>query len=776
MTALTPIDAIRESMAASLRGPDGAEPPAALLWTDPDGQWRPLIPALMKALPELHELGAYAPAERRGPVIWLKCVVERTLPGAAPEAGAAPVLYLPGVGRQTLRAADDCDAMLQPLVELQYRGAVWHQRNGRDWTVEAFLASDDALGLDVARDAATRAAALRALPLLASEPVAALRGRRLEAEDFDRLSIGDPVRDLLTWMSDAAAFEDKCSADRWAAFRGVCDREFAFDPETGGPRAAAAALAAGGGKWNEAWRRFCDAPRLYPGIPAVLRTASPGDLLHPVEPSRRPGLNEEREDRLRAALEEAARLPHADACDRVAALDDEHRERRGWVWAQLGESPCALALEPLGRLARAAQREVEGASAEALAADYAAEGWRCDRAALEALARLDPGSGRGLVADVVRALYEPWLDRVARRFQDLLCAGDADPGALAGGVDAEPGVCILFVDGLRFDLGAVLGERLEGRGVRVRLGHRMAPIPTVTATAKPLASPAHAACGGAASAEEFCPAVSGGGRPATAERLRGVMAQRGVVVAEAGETPMALDGGAGAWMETAEIDALGHALGAGLARQIDAEVDAVADRVDALLAAGWRKVRVVTDHGWLLLAGGLPRVDLPPSLVETKWSRCAAVRGGSEPAVPTYPWYWNPALRIASPPGIGAFRAGMEYAHGGVSPQECVVPDLIAERGAAIAAAARITGVAWRGMRCRVAVETGAPEAKVDLRLNRRQADSSIAAAVRALDDSGEASLVVADDEHEGAAALVVVLDEAGQVLDDRPTTVGGGG
>ncbi len=775
MTTATLIDAIRESMAASLHGPDGAEPPAALLWTDPDGQWRPLIPALMKALPELYALGAYAPAERRGPVIWLKCVVERTLPDAAPEVGATPVLYLPEVGRQTLRAADDCDATLQPLVELQYRGAVWHQRNGRDWTVEAFLASDDALGLDVARDAATRAAALRALPLLAAEPVATLRGRRLEAEDFDRLSIGDPIRDLLTWMSDAAAFEADCDPDRWAAFRDVCAREFAFDPETDGLRAAADTLAAGGGKWNEAWRRFCDVPLLYPGIPAVLRTARPKDLLHPVEPSRRPGLNEEREDRLRAALEAAAGLPHADACDRVAALDDEHRERRGWVWAQLGESPCALALEPLGRLARAAKREAEAASAEALAADYATQGWRCDRAAIEALACPKPGAGHGLVTSVVRALYEPWLDRAARRFQSLLSAGHPDPGALTSGVDAEPGVCILFADGLRFDLGAMLGERLEARGVRVRLGHRMAPIPTVTATAKPLASPAHAACAGAASAEDFCPAVAGAGKPATAARLRALMVRQGIAIPEAGEIPMALDGGAGAWMETGKIDTLGHSLDAALARQIDAEIDAIADRVDALLAAGWRKVRVVTDHGWLLLAGGLPRVDLPPSLVETKWSRCAAVRGESEPVVPTYPWHWDPSLRIASPPGIGAFRAGTEYAHGGVSPQECVVPDLLAERDAAVAAA-RITSVVWRGMRCRIAVETGAPGAKVDLRLNRRQAESSIAAAVRALNDAGEASLVVPDDEHEGAAALVVVLDEAGRVLDDRPTTVGDGG
>ena len=211
----------------------------------------------------------------------------------------------------------------------------------------------------------------------------------------------------------------------------------------------------------------------------------------------------------------------------------------------------------------------------------------------------------------------------------------------------------------------------------------------------------------------------------------------------------------------------------GLARQIDSEIDAVADRVDALLAAGWRRARVVTDHGWLLLAGGLPKVDLPPSLVETKWARCAAVRGESEPDVPTYPWYWDPLQRIASPPGIGAFRAGTEYAHGGVSLQECVVPDLIAEREAT-GAAVRITSVDWRGMRCRVTVETGAQGVRVDLRLNRKQRDSSIVETVRAVDDAGGASLVVPDDEHEGAAALVVVLDEAGRVLDDRPTTVGG--
>ena len=101
-------------------------------------------PRAHEVLAGTHELGAYAPAERRGPVIWLKCVVEGTLPDATPEQGTTPVIYLPEVGLRTLRATDDCDVALQPLVKLQYRGAVWRQRNGRDWTVEAFLASDDA--------------------------------------------------------------------------------------------------------------------------------------------------------------------------------------------------------------------------------------------------------------------------------------------------------------------------------------------------------------------------------------------------------------------------------------------------------------------------------------------------------------------------------------------------------------------------------------------------------------------------------------------------------
>lgn len=767
----TLIDAIDASLAQALRSPDGVAPPAALLWTDADGQWAPLIPTLHKALPQLYMLGPFAPKERTGPVIWLRCIVERTLPDASPPAGVTPILYLPRVSRQDLRAAGDCPAHLQPLIELQYRGAVWHQRNGRDWTVEAFLTSDDALGLDIARDNRTRDAMLRALPLLATEVVAGLRGRRLEADDFDRLAIGDPVRDLLTWLSDAEAFQARCDAGRWATFRDVCVRQFSFDPDQDGIQIAADALLQGGGKWDEVWQRFCDAPRLYKGISNALRQARPNDLFSAAN-ARRPGVNEEQEDKLRKALEALVTLPHAEACDNVVALDTEHKERRGWIWAQLGESPYAVALEPLGRLARLAKTTLGGASVEAMAADYAASGWQCDWSAIEAQSVIKAGAHNALITKIVRTLYEPWLDRSARRFQDLLSAPGIEPQNFVVGVDAQPDTCVLFADGLRFDVGAILRGRLEAQGLRVQMTHRLSPIPTVTATAKPIASPAHYECTGKADAEDFAPAIRATGQVANASRLRDAMVRAGIEVLDKHQSAFAVGGETSGWTESGRLDELGHSLQGLLVWQIEPEIEAMVERITSLLSSGWRRVRVVTDHGWLLLPGGLPKIELSPHLVATKWSRCAAVKGHSTPNVPTYPWYWNPVLRIASPPGIGAFVSNTEYAHGGISLQECVIPDMVIERGEE-ATSATITEVSWRGMRCRVAVRTNSQGLSADLRLNFKQPTSSIAASAKELAPNGEASLAVWDDKHEGAAASVVVLDASGRVLDYKPTTVG---
>lgn len=764
------VDALVASFKDALRTPEGVAAPVALVWTDADAQWRDVVPSLRVAVPELYSLGPYDPATRTGPAIWLRCVVDGALPDVAPAGDTVPILYLPGVSRQDLRAAGDCPPALKPLVELQYRGRVWHQRNGRDWTVDAFLVSEEGLGLDVAGDARTHEAMLRALPLLAEAPLAGLRNHKLEAEDFDRLAVGDPVRDLLRWMADPEGFEGAADGARWESFRSLCRTGFDLDPEDG-VAVAAAALAAGLGPWDDVWRRFSESPTLYPGVARLLRehAANQGSLAFDTE--RSPVANDQAESRLRADLDAAAEVPHLDACQRVLALEAEHGPRRDYVWTRLGESPLATALAHLARLAALARSPLGGATVEESAAAYAAGGWQCDRAAIQALASVSKPLLTGVTYRIVKALYSPWADASARHFQALVAARDGDLRDAVRGVDAERDTCLVFADGLRFDAGAMLHDELEARGFRSTLTHRLTPLPTVTATAKPVVSPAHGALDGAGSVEDFTPLVGEGRQPATASRLRDEMDRLGVEVFGEDETGTAAREGGG-WTEIGKLDEYGHSLDARLAHEVEREVERIADRVAELIESGWKRVRVVTDHGWLLMPGGLPKVELPAHLVGTKWSRCATVRGGAAPDVPTYAWHWHAHTRIASPPGIACFRVGYEYAHGGVSPQECVTPELVVERGE-VGVSAAIEDVQWRGMRVRVRVRTSDPTVRVDLRLNWKRAETSIVATVKEAGEAGEVNLVVADDAHEGAAATVVVVDAVGKVLSYKPTTVG---
>jgi hypothetical protein len=752
----------------ALRTPEGTAEPVALLWADTDRQWADLITRLRAVLPHVFTLGAFNAAERTGPAIWLRCVVDGVLPEVKLPSGAVPILYLPGVPRQSLRAGEDCPRELQPLVELQYRGRVWHQRNGRDWTVEAFLVSEDGLGLDVAQDIKTRDASVRALTLLAEAPIEGLRGHRLDADDFDRLAVSDPIRDLLRWMGVGDGVRTSAHDNQWRAFCSVCRSEFQFDPDKSSASDAASKIVAGGGKWDAVWQRFREAPKLYPGVSKLLRGNSTPLLQRNGERDARG--NHEAELVLRTALQAITSLPHADALAKVRELETDHGRRRQWVWAQLGESPLAGALEPLARLTAAASTTLGGATIDAVVASYASGGWQCDRAALESLSAVETPADTGLVQSVVRAVYAPWLDASARHFQGLISANESTARNMVVGTPAEKDVCVLFADGLRFDVAGMLQERLEARGFRTRLTPHLSPLPTVTATAKPFATVVSDALEGGADAVDFNPQFQTTHQSVTAQRLRDEMAKRGFDIL-GDETRPPKTGTAGAWVETGRLDELGHKIGAQLALHLDTELETLVEQIAALLEAGWLRIRVVTDHGWLLLPGGLPRVDLPTHLAATKWARCATVKGDSKTSVPVYSWHWNLHVRIASPPGIACFAAN-EYAHGGVSPQECIIPELVVERGGA-STSASITTVTWRGMRCRISVNTNDPAVVVDLRLNWKQSSTSIAASPKEVGPAGEASLAVADDKHEGSAATVVVLDGAGNVLDRKPTTVG---
>jgi len=118
------------------------------------------------------------------------------------------------------------------------------------------------------------------------------------------------------------------------------------------------------------------------------------------------------------------------------------------------------------------------------------------------------------------------------------------------------------------------------------------------------------------------------------------------------------------------------------------------------------------------------------------------------------------------------FNRSEEYAHGGLSIQECLVPDLVVTRAAGRGTTGSITAVTWRGLRCFVEAEFRGGPVTADLRLGRPTGES-VAATAKPVDAEGAVSLVLADDEDERAALVLVVLDEAGRVLARRPTRVG---
>ena len=406
LSALTVVEWLKGSLeGAAQHNHNDAAAPAAVLWTDADAHWRPVIPRLKALMSQLLILGGYQPDHGAGPAIWLRCVVDKTIAADGAHAAEPYVIYLPEVSRQQLRAPD-CPDLLKPLVELQYRGVCWKQKNGRDWTPEAFLTSrSGGLGLDVAQDVGTRLSMNRALRELAATPVSALQGKRLQSGDFDRLISDDPVRDLLVWLDNPDAVRSRWDEARWSMFVSRCKANLGFDPVRDGEVVAAERLSRREGPWQQVWRRFQDAPALYSGVPKLLRRLTADDLLD--RRSTLPQSNDEGEDALRRLFRELSTLAPDEVRRRLLAADRSHGSRREWVWAKLGEAPLAQALKHLVELAERTSTELGGASLSEVAQLYSDGAWRADSAALASMSAIDSAAGWHTVQGVVRALYEP---------------------------------------------------------------------------------------------------------------------------------------------------------------------------------------------------------------------------------------------------------------------------------------------------------------------------------------------------------------------------------
>lgn len=774
----TVLDAVLSSLQKAAKfNSDDAVAPAAILWPDEKREWEQLLPRFRMALPHFLVFGPYDPANRAGPAIWLRCVLAGKISELGWPPGTVPIIYLPGVSRTTLRATDECPADLKPLAELQYRGAYWSQQSTKDWTVTAFLQTNHGgLELRVARDQATAAAIRRAIDRLVDVPVAELQQKsaagELNAAYFDSLVSDDPVDDLLTWLADPKGAQARWEANRWDALCSRCSVEYGFDPIRDGELVAAERLGLQPKPaWKTAWKRFAAAPMRYSGLTELLRKAKPkpkgGSFA--IAEEQWPQDNETKESELRQALLETTSLPVAEARKTLAELEEAHRHRREWVWAKLNRSPLAQAIKHLATLAEATQTALTGATIADMVNAFTGGGWQADAAVLDALITVAHPPDREAVCSAIAHVYGPWLRDSAEEFQKKAKREPLPGQNVPRLADVPAGTCVFFVDGLRYDVGQKLKAAIEAKVGKIQCRHHFSAMPSVTPTAKPAVSPAAGRISGS-TGDSFMPCVAADLKDLTIDRFRKLLDEEGFQVLDANETG---DPTGKAWTEFGNLDSTGHKEGIGLASRIPELIASVVYRIESLLAAGWRELRIVTDHGWLLLPKCLPKSELRKYLTATRWGRCAVVKPSASVSLPMFGWFWSESVTVACPEGISSFFAGQEYNHGGLSLQECVVPQFVIQAGNQSTVSAKIESVKWTRMRCHVTIDGQFEGCKADLRDKAADASTSLAMA-KPINKDGTVGLVVADDAREGSATNLVLLDAAGNVIDKTLVTVGG--
>lgn len=752
---MTPFDALVDILNDAGRyDPAVQARPEAILWCDPDSSFAPLAPMLRARLPQFHTLGAYDPDTRTGPAFGFRVATAQ----AEAADDATPIVWLPGVGRDMLRDAESCPEHLEPLAWLVVSGNMFGHVNGKDWSLRAFLTAERGpLRLDIADGAETKEALGLAAPHLFTRSVESLKGVRFDADRLHALSAPDLNLDMLEWIEGRLGAE--ADPTRFKAFALRAVKELGFDPRKRSPDEAARLLVGRQGGWSGVWGRFeAGAGDGYRIVVERLDLAEPPGGLFDHADYAYPVVNARAETRLRSDLLSLSDLDPAAAAARLLELEAEHAPRRGTMWARRGDAPLACALEPLGIVATAPAWPHHDAAA--LARHYAEHGATIDGAALIAMASAPAEADRAAVTAALRAVYLPWVDKGAHALQDIAATGaipfgEIDP--VAAEVDA-----VVFVDGLRFDLAQRLMDRLTGQGAQAALNWRWSGFPTSTSSCKPLVSPVANLLTGAGGEGDVLPRTAEG-RVADHGTLRRLMGDKGYVFDEAETGKL--------WVETGTFDEDGHKLGARLAGQVGQGIDDAAQCVLRLARAG-RRVRVVTDHGWLLVPGGLPKATLGVGLTEPdeKRTRYARLKPGATTAHAQTPWSWNRDVRLAMAPGASSFYAAYEYAHGGVSPQECVVP-VIDIAPMTTRRAVEVTQANWTGLRLRVQI-AGAADLSVDLRTDGDDPQSTLLTSPRTLDEDGRGSMVVSDD-YEGRTATLVVLDDEGRVLARRAVTVG---
>lgn len=737
--------------------------PSAVLWPDGEKRWEGVSAQLLKKMPELLILSPDI-NEKQGPGTFIRYLISKH------KSKQLPVIYLPGVSRQHFRSASGFPEIAKHLFPLQFLGRFWTQENGKDWTLSAFMTSENGgLGLELARDKSTEEALAEQIETLLAVEIEELLGRKIEAGDLNELGAGDGVKLLLEWIENPKKAEKKWGKEEKKAFLGLCKKEYGFDPEKDGVVIAIEKLIEGEGKWLRVWQRFEESHTSYPELPKALKGFRAAGLFDQANP-RSASFNESQESLLKEELARIKDLSFKEAQAKLGDLASKHSGRAETIWTKIGEAPLAIALKYLHLCSNGISRGLAGNNWTEIGQSYLTEGWKIDRYARLAYAAVHSAPDVKSVTGALQATYGIWLDELASRVQAWAESYPIKEPKDATNLSVENGTVYLFVDGFRAELALELIESLQERSFSIRTEPNWAALPSVTATAKPAWKPMTEKIKGDEVGDGFQPSSAKTGKTFETNEFRKALKELGfeyIKLAEVG------DPGTCGWTEIITFDKAGHDQEAKLAWRIKEEMDGVIARIDELVEAGWQKVVIVTDHGWLWLPGGFPKIDLPKHLTAARWGRCAVPKPGSQYNLPRVGWFWNSIQEVAMAPGVGFFGKNT-YGHGGISIQECLTLKIeIQSNQQASQKSVQIESAKWARLKLVLHLSGAWQGLSADIRSRANDPKSSLlSGGPKEVESSGKVTLFVENEDTEGQAAFLVLIRD-GELLAKQNVTIG---
>jgi hypothetical protein len=424
-------------------------------------------------------------------------------------------------------------------------------------------------------------------------------------------------------------------------------------------------------------------------------------------------------------------------------------------------------------------------SAGELLSWYVDVGWEVDRAHrrleiarndLRVLGDLEPAF------TAVRVAHEEWLEATLLAFTTAIERDGFDVGGLArqGDIhdewvrDASAPVGYVWVDALRFELATDLADGLRADGHSVELHAAVAAAPTITPVGMANLTPgAGAGLSLELDGSDLAIRVDGSKVATVPDRVGRLRAAHGdkvldrtlEVVAGQGEKELkrALGDADLLLVRSQELDAAGESgmLNAAWA-QFNAVLDLLRNLVARLGQAGVRRIVIAADHGFVTLSRGLEAnrsIDPPPGgtghLHRRGWVGKGASTTESTLRVSLASTGVPSDVDLIVPRGLAVFRAGgsKQFFHGGLSPQELVVPVIVVDTEPAPAPKQLQVDVSIAGGR----ITTGAFAATVGFAGDLFTSEITVRVVAKGAQGSDVVARVVSGDGYDAATGSVAL-------------------